>query len=56
LGSVEEGKRAVKNLLKLKPDFPTRSRMLIRHYINFENIVKRVVNSLREAGLNLEDD
>jgi len=55
LGRVEEGKRAVENLLKLKPDFPSRGRVLIGHYIIFEEIVERVINGLRKAGLNLED-
>ena len=56
LGRVEEGKRSVENLLKLKPDFPSRGRVLIGHYIKFEEIVERVTHGLPKAGLNLEDD
>jgi tetratricopeptide (TPR) repeat protein len=56
LGRFEEGKQFVENLLKLKPDFPTRGRVLIKHYIKFEDIVERVIAGLRKAGLNLEDD
>jgi adenylate cyclase len=55
LGRYEEGKRAVENLLKLKPDFPSRAPILIRHYIKFEEIVERVIDGLRKSGLNVED-
>lgn len=51
LGRHEEGKQLVKHLLKLKPDFRTRGRILIQHYIKFEDIVKRVVSGLRKVGL-----
>jgi TolB-like protein len=54
LERFEEGKRAVKDLLKLKPDFPSRGRMLIGHYIKFEEIVERVIEGLRRLGLNLD--
>ena len=56
LGRYEEGKRAAEELLKLKPDFPTRGRVLIKHYIKFEEIVERVIDGLRKSGLNVEDD
>jgi adenylate cyclase len=55
LGRYEEGKRAEENLLKLKPDFPNRGRLLVRHYIKFEEIVERVIDGLRKSGLNVED-
>jgi len=54
LGRYEEGKQFVENLLKLKPDFPSRGRALIRHYIKFEDIVERVIEGLRKSGLNIE--
>ena len=50
----EEGNRQLKNLLKLKPDFPTRGRMLIEHYIKFEEIVERVIDGLSKVGLKIE--
>lgn len=56
LGRCKEGKQAVENLLKLKPEFPSRGRVLIKHYIKFEEIVERVIDGLRKSGLNLEDD
>jgi len=56
LGRYEEGELAVETLLKLKPDFPSRGRVLIGHYIKFEDIVERVIEGLRKVGLNVEDD
>jgi TolB-like protein len=53
LGRYEEGKEFVKSLLKLKPDFPSRGRILIGHYIKFEEIIERVIDGLRKAGLNI---
>jgi len=54
LGRIEEGKRAAKELLKLKPDFSNRGRILIGHYIKFEEIVKRTIDGLSKVGLNIE--
>lgn len=45
----------MEDLLKLKPDFPSRGRILIGHYIKFEEIVERVIGGLRKSGLNIED-
>jgi len=53
LGRLEEGKQAAAELLKLKPEFPTRGRLLIGHYIKFEDIVERVITGLNKVGLNL---
>jgi adenylate cyclase len=55
LGRYQEGKQFVETLLKLRPDFPTRGRILIGHYIKFEEIVERVIDGLRKSGLNSED-
>jgi TolB-like protein len=54
LGRYEEGKRAAEELLKLKPDFSSRGRVLIKHYIKFEEIVERVIDGLSKVGLNIE--
>jgi len=51
LGKLAEGRKAVDALLTLKPDFPSRGRVLIGHYIKFEEIVERVVDGLTQAGL-----
>ena len=56
LGRYEEGKKFVENLLQLKPDFPSRGRVLIGHYIKFKDILERTVEGLRKSGLNLETD
>lgn len=53
LGRVEEGKQAVEDLLQLKPNFPSRGRVLIGHYIKFEDIVKRVIDGLRKCDLEI---
>jgi hypothetical protein len=49
-----EGKTAVEDLLRLKPDFPTRGQVLIQHYIKFEDVVARVVDGLGRVGLKLD--
>ena len=54
LGRVEEGKQAVENLLKLKPYFPTRGRVLIKHYIKFEDIFENMIEGLKKVGLSIE--
>ena len=53
LGRLEEGRQAAQELLELKPEFPTRARVLIEHYIKFEDIVERFINGLRKVGLHL---
>lgn len=54
LGRIEEGRKPAELLRKLKPDFPSRGRVLIGHYIKFEEIFERVVEGLRKAGVKLE--
>ena len=54
LGRYEEGEQFVENLLKLRPDFPTRGRMLIGHYIKFEEIAERVIEGLNKVGLQIK--
>jgi TolB-like protein len=54
LGRIEEGKKYSEHLLRLRPDFPRKGRMLIRHYIKFEEIVRRIVDGLGAAGLRIE--
>lgn len=54
LKRIEEGKRAAQDLLKLKPDFPSRGRILIGHYIKFDEIVERTIDGLSKVGLIIE--
>lgn len=51
LGRIEEGVQAGKELLKCKPDFSDRGRVLIEHYIKFEEIVAKVIQGLKEVGI-----
>jgi tetratricopeptide (TPR) repeat protein len=54
LGRIQEGKKAVENLLKLKPDFSNRGRVLIKHYIKFDGIYSRMIEGLNQVGLSIE--
>jgi hypothetical protein len=54
LGRIHEGKEAVENLLKLKPNFSTCGRVLIKHYIKFDDILGRIIEGLTKAGLSIE--
>jgi tetratricopeptide (TPR) repeat protein len=54
LGRYEEGEKFVKKLLELKPDFSNKGRVLIGHYIKFEEIVERVLETLNKVGLSIE--
>ena len=54
LGRTEDGQRAAEALLDLKPDFPSRGRVLIEHYIKFDDILERVVEGLRRVGVSVE--
>jgi adenylate cyclase len=46
--------RAVGDLLKMKPGFPSRGRVLIERYIKFPEISGRIIEGLSRAGLKLE--
>ena len=54
MGRYEEGERFVKKLLELKPDFPSKGRFLIEHYIKFEEIVEQVLEGLNKVGLQID--
>jgi adenylate cyclase len=54
LARYEEGKQALEKLLELKPDFPERGRILIKHYIKFDDLVDRVIEGLKKIGLEVE--
>ena len=53
LGRLEEGKNCVDDLLALKPDFPSRGRILISRFVKFKNIAESTVNGLKKCGLEL---
>ena len=54
LGRVVEGKLAVERLLALKPDFASRGRKLIKHYIKFDDIAEKMIEGLAKVGLDVE--
>jgi tetratricopeptide (TPR) repeat protein len=54
LGRIQEGKKARDDLLKLKPDFSSRGRVLIKHQIKFDDILARTVEGLNKVGLSIE--
>jgi len=54
LDNIEEGRKAAAKLLKLKPDFAERGRLLIGHFIKFEDIVERVIEGLNAVGIKVD--
>jgi len=54
LGRIQEGKKAGDELLKLKRDFSTRGRVLIKHYIKFDDITTRMIEGLEQVGVHIE--
>lgn len=52
-GRIEEGKKAAETLLSLKPDFPARGRILIGHYIKYDDIAGDVIDGLGKVGLTI---
>ncbi len=54
LGRIEEGRKPAELLLKLKPDFPSRGRVLIGHFSKFEDILERMVEGLRRVGVDVD--
>jgi tetratricopeptide (TPR) repeat protein len=51
LGNIEDGRKIAAELLKLKPDFPASGRILMRHYIKFEDILERIIEGLNAVGI-----
>ncbi|GAB6097771.1 adenylate cyclase [Desulfatiferula olefinivorans] len=51
LGRIEEGRKAARELMALKPDFQSKGRRLIRYYIKFDEILERVVTGLNNVGV-----
>jgi adenylate cyclase len=54
LGRVEEAKKNVIELLKLKPNFNARGRILIRNLIKSDELVEQFIESLEKADLYLD--
>jgi adenylate cyclase len=54
LGRLPEAKAAATELLKKKPDFPSRGRALIGRIVKLPDLFERVVDGLGKAGLELD--
>ena len=54
LGRIEEGRHSAAELLKRKPDFPERGRMLIGNFIKFDNIAERIITGLGAVGVQVQ--
>jgi tetratricopeptide (TPR) repeat protein len=54
LGRRRQCKKAVAEILALKPDFPERAQVLIHHYIKDPDIKHRLIEGLAVGGLVLE--
>ena len=52
-GRIEEGRQATENLLALKPDFPARGRILIGHYIKYDDIAGDIIDGLGKVGVKI---
>jgi hypothetical protein len=50
---IEEQLQRILDSPEFKADFSERGRILIKHYIKFEDIVERVIDGLQEVGLNI---
>jgi len=51
LGRQTEANAAIKQLLELVPDFAARGREIINGYVKVDDLVDKIVEGLREAGL-----
>jgi adenylate cyclase len=54
IGNIEDGRKAATELLKLKPDFAERGRILIGHYIKFGDIFERIIEGLNAVGVEVK--
>jgi hypothetical protein len=54
LGRTKEGNRYVEEVLKIKPDFPARGRILIQHLIKSDELVESHIEGLKKSGLDLK--
>jgi tetratricopeptide (TPR) repeat protein len=53
LGRIEDAGSEVAELLRRRPDFATRGRVLLGHYIKLPEVMGRIVDGLAKAGLEL---
>jgi adenylate cyclase len=51
MGGAHEARAAVAELLELVPDFTARPRQMIGYYVKVDDLIDRVIEGLRKAGL-----
>ena len=51
LGELEMAQQSAENLLLTRPDFMTNGHRLIRHFVKFEPLARRIVQSLELSGI-----
>jgi hypothetical protein len=54
LGKIKEGNRNVEEVLKLKPEFPARGRLLFQHFIKSDELVESHIEGLKKCGFDLK--
>ena len=54
LDRIGEANQNIKEVLKLKPDFPACGRKLIKHVIKSDELFEVVIEGLKKAGLELD--
>ena len=54
LGRIREGRQAAAELLKCKPDFARRGRLLIGRFVKFDEIIDRLIVGLNRAGIEVD--
>jgi len=55
MGDIERAKHSVEYLLMTRPDFRTSGHRLIRHFVKFEPLARRIEQSLELSGLSYSD-
>jgi len=51
MGRQSDAKSAAAKLLELEPDFPTKGRRLISRYVKVDELVDKIIDGLKKAGL-----
>ena len=55
MGDIERAKHSVEYLLMTRPDFRTSGHRLIRHFVKFEPLARRIEQSLKLSGISFSD-
>ena len=55
LGRRSDAAAQIEELVKLKPDFPSRARELLRRTLKIDSLIEELVDGLRKAGLEVSE-